>query len=228
MSLIALNKDGPKRSMPDFANQLSRDEFYSKYVHSILAALPGQDHSITFETSKSLASTDFQTCFELLEETSATDYKRSSKGWSRKDKKAEMRDARMKYLLLHQNSTGSDDPSPLTGEKSLLGFLSFMLDMEDEIDVAYCYEIHLAEGARGRGLGKLLMRTMENIGDAIPMSKAMLTVFTSNVSARAFYESQGYEYYDEELLPPRKKLRTRTIEPPKPSYVILAKDLQRS
>lgn len=132
----------------------------------------------------------------------------------------------MRFIVLRQ-TTGSTAQSPLQ-EKSfgVLGFLSFMLTVEDDIEVVYCYEIHLSEGVRGRGLGVTLMGIMEEVGLAAGMSKSMLTVFTSNVNAQKFYERIGYTLYDEEAPPPRKRLRSRTTTEHKPTFVILAKDLK--
>lgn len=213
----------------DLAKKLSDQDFYENYVRPAVAASShvSEDYCITFHSCSTLSSLDFEACFKLLEETSALDYKRSRKGWSPKDKIAEMRDPSMRYLVIRRrNMTSGRDPS-LRSSSDMTGFLSFMLTEEDDMDVVYCYEIHLAVESRGRGFGKALMQSMEGVGAAISAAKAMLTVFTSNTSAKAFYESLGYEYHDEEPIPLRRKLRTRTIETPGPSYIIMAKDFAR-
>lgn len=104
----------------------------------------------------------------------------------------------------------------------VLGFLSFMVTYEDGKEVVYCYEIHLAAAARGRGLGVLLMSRMEEIGRSVGVEKAMLTVFRSNVVACRFYEKVGYAV--DEYSPQPRRLRNGTIK--EFDYMILSKRLK--
>lgn len=214
--------------MPKFkeANKLADAEFYERHIRPAVDAFPIEGYCIRFESSTSLSDPDFETCFKLLESTSANDYKYSGKGWSPASKKREMRDPLMKYLLLRKETDDLEAGSaPSVGQ--IVGFLSFMLTEENTFEVIYCYEIHLMKEARGKGFGKILMRTMESIGASVPVEQAMLTVFTSNQSAEMFYEYLGYLWCDEEPQPPKKKLRGRKVEAPEPSYIIMSKDLLR-
>lgn len=104
----------------------------------------------------------------------------------------------------------------------ILGFLSFMVTYEDGKEVVYCYEIHLSSEARGKGLGRLLISRMEDIGKAVGLEKAMLTVFKSNTVARAFYEKGGYGV--DENSPQPRRLRNGTIK--EVDYLILSKMLR--
>lgn len=92
----------------------------------------------------------------------------------------------------------------------VLGFLSFMVTYEDGKEVIYCYEIHLSSEARGKGIGRLLIGRMEEIGRAVGLEKAMLTVFKSNTVARGFYEKGGYGV--DESSPQPRRLRNGTIK----------------
>ncbi|KAJ5631476.1 uncharacterized protein N7484_011576 [Penicillium longicatenatum] len=107
-------------------------------------------------------------------------------------------------------------------KSGVLGFLSFMITYEDGKEVVYCYEIHLAAAARGRGLGALLMSRMEEIGRSVGVKKAMLTVFKSNVNACRFYEKGGYVI--DEYSPQPRRLRNGTIK--EFDYAILSKRLE--
>jgi len=182
-------------------------------------------------------------CFSLIEDTSSAAYAASSKGWRPKAKQLEMREKGMQYLLVLPNpapvvpEAPQPPPSPIPAAeppeiaKQLLGFLSFMLTIDDGIPMIYIYEIHLSGTIRGQGLGKSLMGCVDLIGKYRGMQKAMLTVFVSNMAAIGFYEGLRYEKWDEEYCPPRKRLRsTRKSADPadetrKPSYIIMAKDL---
>jgi RimJ/RimL family protein N-acetyltransferase len=74
------------------------------------------------------------------------------------------------------------------------------------------------------GLGTVLMKLLESIGEKIPDThKTMLTCFVSNERGVRFYERLGYE--KDEFSPPPKVLRNGTkVEA---DYVILSKAIQR-
>lgn len=194
------------------ANGLSYSRFHSIYVEPVLRPLANDSVEVAFQNSSTISCDDFVACLDLIQTTSAAAYRASTKGWSRKEKEREMRDPRMRYLLLRDSS-------------GLLGFIEFMLDREYTSEVVYCYEIHIREDARGQGHGAKLMKLMEDIGRAVGVEKAMLTVFTSNGAAIRLYERIGYELYDEEPVPASKRLRSGVKDKPRPTYIIMAKDL---
>lgn len=132
----------------------------------------------------------------------------------------------MKYLLLKQYSEEKNGNSETGSAGNLVGFSSFMLTVEDDIEVTYCYEIHFHPDSQGRGFGPKLMQIIEAIGRAAGVEMAMLTVFTSNAIAERVYRRLGYELHDEEPVPTSKQLRNRKTELRKPSYIILAKALK--
>ena len=102
------------------------------------------------------------------------------------------------------------------------GFMSFMLTYEDGFEVVYCYEVHLAEALRGKGLGKQLMRILEGVGEQAGVQKVMLTVLCANEGAREFYERLGYE--EDEYSPGPRVLRGGVVK--EADYQILSKPLQ--
>ena len=164
---------------------------------------------IRFNTASNIHPEDLEACFKLVEFTSSLDYKSSSVGWSATQKREEMADPDMKYLLLTDGTSYKVD-----------GFLSFMLTREDELPVIYCYEIHISPDLQGRGIGRKLMGLMENIGQQAGVKGSMLTVFTKNEVARKMYERMGYSIHDSSPSP--RRLRGRIKEP---DYQILWKTL---
>lgn len=107
-----------------------------------------------------------------------------------------------------------------SGEK-VCGFLSFMLTWEDGVEVVYCYEIHLEECVRGKGVGGRLMGVLEEVGRRAGVQKAMLTVFRRNEGAVGFYEGLGYGV--DEYSPKPKRLRNGVVK--EVDYLILSKSL---
>ncbi|EPS30643.1 hypothetical protein PDE_05595 [Penicillium oxalicum 114-2] len=193
-------------------------------------------HMDVYSTA-TLSKEDLEACLDLVESTSREDYSASSTGWSRSKKRREMRLPEMKYLILRRRPElpGSSSLQPsressnevqvvkegTRDKRRILGFLSCMVTYEDGKKVMYCYEIHLAAEARGRGLGALLMQRMEEIGRRIGLEKSMLTVFRSNTTARKFYEKGGYEV--DEYSPEPRRLRNGTVK--ESDYLILSKPL---
>ena len=94
-------------------------------------------------------------CFELIQESSAADYKASEIKWSPSGKRKEMLLQDMRYLVLFAEDKASEPSS--RSDKAILGFVSFMVTYEDGHKVIYVYEIHLAPELRGQGVGKILM-----------------------------------------------------------------------
>lgn len=203
------------------ANALSLPAFKQAYLPNSIAhstftnPKTGTTYTVSLQTSSSISPADLESCFRLVETTSAPAYAVSSVGWSATKKRKEMRLPDLRYLLV-----GPADGGGRTG--GVEGFLSFMLTYEDGREVVYCYEIHLAPMLRGCGLGGHLMSMMEGIGMKIGVEKAMLTVFVANGGAVEFYGGLGYG--EDEFSPRPRKLRNGVVK--KADYVILSKELR--
>lgn len=233
-------------------NTLPMHQFIKDYVHQgLMEYTPRVAQGSGMDTSVSLAvfdilmftSTDLfrqvgaettrpipkvpRTLFELTKHTSYSDYKASSQGWDDENKLGEMEDGDMRYLIVRLKDGQLPEPKKRWSkdsdlDQSIIGFLSFMITQEEEENVVYIYEVHISEHFRDCGLGRHLFSMVESIGAATDMDKAMLTVFKSNVSARRWYDSRGYEV--DTISPRPRKLRGgRSIEP---DYEILSKRLR--
>ncbi|MCJ1322340.1 hypothetical protein MMC15_007688 [Xylographa vitiligo] len=167
-------------------------------------------YTVSLHTSSTIPSADLSTCFDLIASTSASTYAGSSTGWHPRRKRKEMRLPDLRFFLVKRTP---DSPPE--------GFLSFMLTYEDGEEVIYVYEVHFAEALRKRGLGRLLMGLVEEVGRKVGVEKAMLTVFVANRGARSFYERLGYDV--DEFSPEERKLRGGIVIVP--DYVILSKSL---
>ncbi|KAJ6104489.1 hypothetical protein N7523_010809 [Penicillium sp. IBT 18751x] len=215
------------------ANALSIEDFVTKYITPPTPGLPeprsndlelktnASDTPIYAYSAATISTTDLEACLNLIELTSGSAYAASGGGWSRTAKRKEMKLPDMKFLIVRSPSWGPDTDKPDSSD-AVLGFLSFMVTYEDGKEVVYCYEIHLSENARGKGLGKLLMGKMEEVGRRIGLEKAMLTVFKSNEIAREFYQRNGYVV--DEYSPQPRRLRNGTVK--EFGYEILSKSLK--
>lgn len=164
-----------------------------------------------FEDASTISKPVLEACLDLIEHTSAHDYRNSESGWSRVKKRKEMKLPDMKYIIFKH------EPS-----QDVAGFVSFMVTYEDGFQVVYVYEIHLAAEWQAQGLGKSLIMAVEAIGKNVAMDKIMLTVFKANLHAVEWYLKLGYG--EDDFSPQPRTLRNGTVK--EPTYIILSKSLK--
>lgn len=92
------------------------------------------------------------------------------------------------------------------------GFAHIRFEVEEDQPIIYIYEIQIAKRAQGRGLGKYIMRIIEDIAKTNAISAIMLTVFSTNKHARMLYESIGYS-------------KDKSSPDPETGYIILSKPI---
>ncbi|ODQ51155.1 acyl-CoA N-acyltransferase [Saitoella complicata NRRL Y-17804] len=160
----------------------------------------------------SIPEAAFAACFSLVETNMKKMYKEAECGWSASDKRVEMREPPTRYLI------ASAESAPDT----VAGFVSYQIDWEQDMAVAYCYELQLDKSAQRLGLGRWLMSILEHMGRRADVEKTMLTVFTANKAALQFYTSIGYE--EDETSPQPVKLRSGKER--RADYMILSKRLR--
>jgi ribosomal protein S18 acetylase RimI-like enzyme len=174
--------------------------------------------AITRRIAHEMAEADYQQCFKLVERTSRRDYHNSDVGWHPDAKMKEMQDANMIYLLI-QRAVPEPTAAPI------IGFLSFMPTWEHldkpEVPCLYIYEVHLAEEARGSGLGRHLLDLVELAAYQKGIILVMLTVFRRNEGALKLYQRQGYR--EDPQTPAGKRMRSGGVVAS--SYVIMSKRL---
>ena len=81
----------------------------------------------------------------MVEESSKGDYSASKEGWKPAAKRREMRLLELKYLLVRSAEVSDGKETEKPG--NIEAFVSFMPTIEDEQEVLYVYEIHLAPHA---------------------------------------------------------------------------------
>ncbi|KAF3014150.1 hypothetical protein E8E14_000141 [Neopestalotiopsis sp. 37M] len=139
-------------------------------------------YSISLTSVQNVNLEDLKTCLALIEETSKTHYKASSKGWKPRSKLGEMKSPELRYIIVRD------------AEGEIRGFTSLMPTYEEFQPVIYCYEIHLKPELRGTGLGRHLMGFLERVATHTPtVGKVMLTCFVQNSDAFDFYKKLGFD-----------------------------------
>lgn len=207
-------------------NKLSLEAFQEAYIDpNWMLVSPPASHQerrssqlrISYRTPHTMDPIEVEACFNLIKQTSQSDYESSSMGWHPRRKLREMNDKDMRYLLV---SSSTPEHTSDCVEKPLLGFLSMMIthDSIPAVPVLYIYEIHLEEFLRHQGIGRHLLGMAECMAHAMDLHKVMLTCFVSNHKARSFYERYGFVIDD---CSPRERQTRRKTSPP--DYIILSK-----
>jgi len=142
--------------------------------------------SIVFAPSNQIAETRMNDCLSLFETNMGEMYRNSSWGLDMKEKSAELRHDKARFLFAIDN------------DERLAGFIHFRFEYDDEESptcaVLYIFEIQIESAYRRCGVGKRLMGIAERIAREQSMTKVLLTVFKKNLQAMAFYtKSLGYD-----------------------------------
>ncbi|KAK3680528.1 hypothetical protein LTR37_021180 [Vermiconidia calcicola] len=201
-------------------NDMCTDEFRDTYIDAKALERNARAIQISLKASSELTEQDINACFDLVSTTSRLQYEGSAAGWNPKQKKREMMQQEMRYLLVYPSE--HIEQSKNEGSRDPHGYLSFMLthDSTPVVPVSYVYEIHLTEDLRKKGLGTHLMHLVEDIAANVGMKKVMLTCFLTNTKALHFYEKLGYA--KDASSPEDRKTRKALI---KMDYVILSKSV---
>ncbi|KAK9479286.1 hypothetical protein V1514DRAFT_33861 [Lipomyces japonicus] len=186
--------------------RLSTPELANRYS-SLLEIDNQPDFQLSIHKWEDLNFGELTFCYDLVKSNLKKMYSQSTVGWSSRKKKAEMKEFGLLYILLRHHS-------------NLQGFISFMITIEEDELVVYCYELHLSSNIRNKGLGHILLDKMESIGRQERICKTMLTVFSAN-PALLFYTRHDYNPAEHSLT--ERKLRNGTVK--LPSYYILEKKL---
>ncbi|KAF5200964.1 N-alpha-acetyltransferase, partial [Thalictrum thalictroides] len=72
----------------------------------------------------------------------------------------------------------------------VVGFVQYRFVVEEDVPVAYVYELQLEGRVQGKGLGKYLMQLIELIARKSRMGAVVLTVLKANLLATNFYRNK--------------------------------------
>lgn len=116
--------------------------------------------------------------FRLKEKNMRGLYTASSLGWCENQQKNEINTNYMHYLLAYDSN------------QQPIGYLSFIFKLEDNNQVAYCYDIQIEPKSLGKGVGTYLMKLFLEIGIKVKMHSAVLTCLSANTSAQQFFRKK--------------------------------------
>lgn len=144
----------------------------------------GLELSLCCKRVADMSSKEVDVAFRLVQDNMQTLYENSSWGWNESEKREEMVEENARYLFA------------MDGEKNIVGMSHFRFDLDEEVEVLYCYEIQLLDSFRAKGLGKFMMQVLELMALKAKMKKVLLTVFKENGRASNFFQKMKYTIDD--------------------------------
>nr|CAI5836942.1 unnamed protein product [Callosobruchus analis] len=141
----------------------------------------GLNIELSVKRSTNLDNGVKQWAFELTKKNMQLKYEQCSWGWNDKTKQEELFDDAAWYLMAKN-----------VEDRKLLGFSHFRFDMDEGIEVLYCYELQLDNLIQRKGLGKFMMQILELIAFKNNMKKVVMTVLKNNQYSN-FFKNIGYE-----------------------------------
>ncbi|KAF7273542.1 N-alpha-acetyltransferase 40 isoform X2 [Rhynchophorus ferrugineus] len=180
----------------------------------------GVSADLIYKKSADLTDTEHSWVLNLTRKNMQLRYEQCSWGWNEAKKTEELYDEAAKYLIAKSSIDGS-----------YLGFTHFRFDLEEGIEVLYCYELQLENHIQRKGLGKFLMQVLELMAFKNNMRKVVLTVLKNNPHSK-FFKAIGYELDecspvdDEEESYPYEILSkiNKRLAPTLPNYSIVSKN----
>lgn len=118
--------------------------------------------------------------FDLFEDNMRSMYSKSQWGWDPESKKAELEATTARYIIARNSK----------GEK--VGYTHYRFDVDFDFPVVYCYEIQVVESYQKKGIGTLLIHTLETLAKKTAMQKVMATVFAYNEKSLGFFHKNGF------------------------------------
>eukprot|EP01080_Neovahlkampfia_damariscottae_P009961 gene9961-2280_t len=158
----------------------------------------------------------FEKIFQILKKNIKTFYENSEWGWNENEKKKEMKQKNMKYIIIYDSKN----------EENILGFSCFQFDLEenphqDEKDkrkIVYLYELHISSNFQGKGLGTIFISLLEEISKKTKLEYIMLTNLKKNENSLKFYLKNNFEI--DETSPSKYDIET--------DYEILSKRIKKA
>ncbi|KAG5899835.1 hypothetical protein JTB14_012306 [Gonioctena quinquepunctata] len=147
---------------------------FSKFNNS------GLEAELCVKRCPDLDETIKQWAFNLTKRNMQLKYEQSSWGWSDEKKLSELTDEAAWYLIAK------------SVDGNLLGFSHFRFDVDEGIEVLYCYELQLETTVQRKGLGKFMMQVLELVAFKNNMRKVVLTILKNNQNSK-FFKAINYE-----------------------------------
>ncbi|CAI2354600.1 unnamed protein product [Caenorhabditis sp. 36 PRJEB53466] len=148
----------------------------------------GEIISFDYMWATHVTDEDFEWVFSLFKSNMQSMYQMSQWGYDENSKRNELRATTARFIFA-KNSMG---------EK--IGFLTYRFVVDTGLPVAYCWELQILPGYQKKGIGGMMLDTLERLSSKTGMEKVLATVFLYNSPSLGFFHKHGYS--SDETCPP--------------------------
>ncbi|CAP29299.1 Protein CBG09255 [Caenorhabditis briggsae] len=138
--------------------------------------------TITFEYmwATHLSDEDFEWVYALFKANMLDMYQKSQWGYDENSKRNELRATTSRFIIAINSK----------GEK--IGYTTYRFVVDHNIPVAYCWELQILPAYQNKGIGSMMLDTLERLSARTNMAKVMATVFLYNAPSLGFFHKHGY------------------------------------
>ncbi|CAJ0961011.1 unnamed protein product, partial [Mesorhabditis belari] len=142
----------------------------------------GNGETITFRTAWSthLDNEMHEWLMDLFNRNMQQLYSQSQWGYDPVSKKNELQATTARFIIAYNSK----------GDK--VGYTHYRFDVDFARPVVYCYEIQVEPTYQMKGVGSLLLHTLENLAKKTSMEHVVATVFAFNEKSLGFFHKNGY------------------------------------
>uniref|UniRef100_A0A8R1HH82 N-alpha-acetyltransferase 40 n=1 Tax=Caenorhabditis japonica TaxID=281687 RepID=A0A8R1HH82_CAEJA len=141
-----------------------------------------EGETITFDYAWAthLNDDDFEWVFALFKKNMMEMYQKSQWGYDENSKRNELRATTSRFIIAVNSK----------GEK--IGYLTYRFVVDHNIPVTYCWELQISPSYQNKGVGGMMLNTLERLSEKAGMSKVMATVFLYNSPSLGFFHKNGF------------------------------------
>ena len=151
-------------------------------------------YTLKVYTTKDLSISQRESIFALFE-NNMKDLYATTWGYNREERQKELFHPMSRFLCVEKEG-GEKAGEGVENVTEIVAYTIFRFEWDDEEEpehpVVYCYELQVSPSYQKQGLGKQLMSHLLCMQRKLKLWKVMLTCFTTNTNAMAFYTSVGF------------------------------------
>ncbi len=166
--------------------------------HDSVISTNAKEERFSLESRKanSLSFEEKEEVYALFEENMKSFYMQTW-GLKKEDKMNELFHPAARLFCVHAAPSTGEEEDVKKSKGPIVAFTLFRFEWDDEEEpeypVLYCYELQIRSTFQGRGLGRKLMDVLKVTATKLKLQKVLLTCFTCNEAAMAFYKSIGFD-----------------------------------
>ncbi|KAG5684201.1 hypothetical protein PVAND_013440 [Polypedilum vanderplanki] len=163
-------------------NAIQKTELLGLIDGTHVYEVDGRKIEIIFKMKAQLPDDFLKWCFRLTESNMSELYKVSLKGWMPNMKKSSLKRTWGRYIIVKDVESKKD-----------VAFVQFMFQVMNDRNTLRIYDLQIINELQGKGLGKILIGTLEKLCQVLNVEIILCKVLTNNHRAMAFFKKLKFE-----------------------------------